>query len=299
MRRVAVISLADRTFARLILAASAIGGFLVLVALELLILGAGAGHSTSPSIRCLVEPVSAPDIAVHVLAAAASVLTGVALFTGIRAATRTRATVAELRAAATSARLSSPPDRIVAPAERAGVLERVDVVEATRPFAFAYGWIRPRICISTSLIALLSEQEVEAVLHHEGWHVARRDPLRFVIARTVGSVFAVVPAIRRLERLYVLSAEVAADRSAIVAMGHPRPLASALAKTMTPAFAEPGFEGQAAARIAALAGESPNVSAWSGWMITMVLFAELAVFVPLVTNGSIITLVGFWSHPVC
>ncbi|MDQ3780888.1 MAG: M56 family metallopeptidase [Chloroflexota bacterium] len=172
-------------------------------------------------------------------------------------------------------------------------------MEATRPFAFVYGWIRPRICISTSLIALLSDQEVEAVLHHEGWHIARRDPLRFMIARTVGSVFAMVPAMRRLERLYVLSAEVAADRCANLAMGHPRPLAGALAKTLPPALAEPGFEGQAEARIAALAGESPDVAVWSGWMIATVLLAEVAVLMPLVTNGSIITLIGFWSHPVC
>lgn len=42
----------------------------------------------------------------------------------------------------------------------------------------------------------------------------------------------------------------------------------------------------------------PLNSVWSGPTIAIVLWEELAIRVPQVTNG-ILTLVGFWRHPEC
>ena len=291
-------ALANRAFARLVLAASALGGFLVLAALELVILGAGAFHTAAPDFLCIVAPMSASDVAVHGLAVTVSALTGLGFLRAARTVTRTRLTVGELRKATTSARLDKLPERVARPATRAVVLDRVEVVLSPRPFAFVYGWFRPRICISTGLIQLLSEQEMEAVLHHERWHMARLDPLRFLFAQTIAAVFAIVPHVRQMVHAFLLAAEIAADRHAVMAMGQAGPLARALAKTLQPTFGSPGFEGQAEARIAALVGETPPVSG-GGRLIALVVLAELMALIPLLTNGSIIALVGFWSHPVC
>ena len=291
-------SLANRAFARLVLAASALGGLLVLAALELLILGAGAFHTTAPDLLCIVAPVSTSDIAVHGLAVTVSALAAMGFLRAVRTVTRTRVSAGELRMATMSARLDRLPERLVSPATRAEVLDRVEVVLSPRPFAFVYGWLQPRICISTGMIELLSEQELEAVLHHERWHMARLDPLRFLFAQTVAAVFAIVPHVRQMVRAFFLAAEIAADRHAVITMGQAGPLARALAKTMRPTFASPGFEGQAEARIAALVGEAPPVSG-SRRLIALMVLAELIVLIPLLTNGSIIALIGFWAHPVC
>ena len=289
----------DRILARVVLTAFALVGILVLLALELVILGAGAAESAAATVRCLIAPVSSLDTAVHASAVALAVLAALPILLAARVATRARATVMELRHAANTARLSALPPRVVAAATRTRVLGRIDIVDAPRAFAFAYGWIQPRICISTRLVDLLDDSELDAVLHHEGWHAARRDPLRLLLAQTVGTAFSAVPEMRRLVRLYVLAMEVAADRHVVAVMGHPRALASALAKTMAPPMRNPAFEGHAEARAAALVGSLPMGPRWRGRVAAAVLLVELVVLVPLLMNGSILSLVGFWIHPLC
>ena len=289
----------DRILARVVLTAFALAGILILLALELVILGAGAAESAAAAVRCLVAPVSSLDTAVHASAVAIGVLAALPILLATRAATQARATVVELGQAAKTARLDTLPPRAVAAATRTHVLGRIDVVDAPRAFAFVYGWIRPRICVSTALVDLLDDSELDAVLHHEGWHAARRDPLRLLLAQTVGTAFGAVPAMRRLVRLYVLAMEIAADRHVVAVMGHPRALASALAKTMAAPVRTPAFEGHAEARAAALAGSLPTVPRGRGRFAAAVLLLELVALVPLLTNGSIVALAGFWIHPLC
>lgn len=284
--------------ARIILTSSALVGGLLLVALELLILGAGSAELATASLRCLIAPVSSLDAAVHASAVAAGILASLPILTAIRAASRTRAGVAEIDHAAKAARLSPPPP-VVAAARAASIDGRIDLVNASRPFAFAYGWIRPRVCVSTGLVGLLNDRELEAVFHHESWHVFRRDPLRLLVAQTIGAAFGVVPEIRRLVRAYLLAVEVAADHHVVTAMGHPRWLASALGKTLGPPVARPAFEGEVEARIAALAGQPPAMPRGRGWLAAAALIVELVVLVPLLTNGSLVSLAGVWLHPVC
>lgn len=289
----------DRVFARVVLSALALVGFLLVLALELIVLSAGSANSATTAFRCWVAPVSSMDTALHGAAVALGILAVVPVVQGVRAASRARTSVVELHDAARAARLASPPSAVSDAAAAAGLVGRIDVVEARRPFAFAYGWLRPRVCVSTGLVDRLDQHELEAVLHHEGWHVARRDPLRILMAQTVGAAFGVVPEIRRMVHHYVLAIEVAADRHVVATMGHPRSLASALAKTMAPPVSMPAFEGHAEARAAALAGAAPRLPRGRGRIAAVVLVAEVLLLVPLFTNGSIVTLIGLWIHPIC
>lgn len=288
----------NRVLARVVLTAVAIAGSLMLVALELLLLSTGQVEPTNLDLRCLIAPVSSMDAALHASAVALGLVAALPILMGMRTASQTRANLAELRQAANVARLIPPP-RVVAAASVANISGRVDVVDVPRPLAFAYGWIWQRVCISTGLLQLLDDYELHAVLLHEGWHVSRRDPLRLLLAQSAGAAFAIVPEIRRLVRHYILAVEVAADRHVVAVMGDRRWLASALVKIMSPPVTRPAFEGDAEGRIAALTGRAPADLRWRGRIAVAALILELAVLVPLLSNGSIMSIVGLWIHPVC
>lgn len=289
----------DRVLLQVVLTAFAITGFLVLLVMELAILSAGSGDSAAHAFRCLIAPTSKVDTAVHASAIAITVAAAFPVMIAFRVARRARAKVEDLRSATMLARIDSLPPWVIVVAAKAQVLDRIEIVEAPRPFAFAYGWLRPQICLSTGMIALLDEAELEAVLHHEGWHVARRDPLRLLLVQTIGAALGAIPEIRRLVHSCVLAMEVAADDHVVTEMGHPRALASALTKSVLPPTATPAFEGHPEARAAALVGHFPRMPRGRGRLAAVLLLLEIAVFVPLVSNGSIVSIVGLWIHPVC
>lgn len=103
----------------------------------------------------------------------------------------------------------------------------VRLVADSGPQAFCAGLLRPRVYISTGAVALLSANELAAVIEHESHHAARRDPLRLLIAQVVGDAFFFLPALRHLRTRYAALAELAADEAAIRRLGGP-PLASAM-----------------------------------------------------------------------
>jgi beta-lactamase regulating signal transducer with metallopeptidase domain len=94
--------------------------------------------------------------------------------------------------------------------------------------AFTAGWLRPRVYVAESLGWLLSEDELAAVLTHEGAHVARRDPLRLSLLRFLGCTLFWIPALRRLAGDIADEGEVRADD--VAASRHGLALASALVR---------------------------------------------------------------------
>lgn len=279
------------------LAVSSAIGILVLLLLIPVVATAGSGLY---AVACLLAPVSSFDTVAHLLAVALLLLSGISLAAGACTANRERAIVADLRAMASVARCRTLPPEVRAASIATGVDSRLDVVASSRAFGFAYGWLRPRICISTALIQRLSQRELEAVFHHEQWHLRQHDPFRLFVLRIIASGFFFLPLMRRLVRDYVVAAEIAADRHAVVTMGERRWLAAALAKTMGLPLAVPAFEGHADRRIAALADDlsgEPAGGALRRW--TFMLAAEGVVLVPLIARGGIPVLTGVLSHPVC
>lgn len=120
------------------------------------------------------------------------------------------------------------PWKVTESAEGMGLDGRIDVVSDERPFSFCYWFLRPRICLSTSLVRRLDTEELRAVLFHERYHLTHRDPLRLVIARYFAAGLYVVPVVEELVEHFVLEKELEADQDAVRAMGEVRPLASAL-----------------------------------------------------------------------
>lgn len=124
------------------------------------------------------------------------------------------------------------PAAVARLADELGIGARLDVVADGRPFAFTYWFVRPRVCVSTGLVARLERDELRAVLTHERYHLERRDPLRIVLARYFAAGLYVVPVVDDLVAHYAMLKEIAADEDAVRAIGSVRPLARALYRLM-------------------------------------------------------------------
>ncbi len=85
------------------------------------------------------------------------------------------------------------------------------VLDGPGTFAFTVGLFRPAIVLSTDLIHSLDPRELEAVVAHESAHVAGRDNLILLTARTIARSLWFVPGVglahRRLRRVVELAAD--------------------------------------------------------------------------------------------
>jgi Peptidase family M48 len=154
----------------------------------------------------------------------------------------------------------------------------VRVIDDASPQAFCAGYLRPTIYISRGALELLSDEELGAVLSHEDWHRANRDPLRFACARVLSQALFFLPALRPLDDRYRELAEQSADQAAVVrSAGERAPLAAALLAfdAGTPA----GAAGISPERVDSLLGRPPR------WR-----FPSPLVAISLITLGSLVVL---------
>jgi hypothetical protein len=124
-------------------------------------------------------------------------------------------------------RPAGPGDPYWAAATAVGVNPKIlRVVQGLPNPAFTVGFLAPRIYVSEALAEHLEEDELAALIAHEGAHVARRDPLRLSFFRALACALFWLPALRRLADDLSDEAELAAD--AVAARGRPLVLASAI-----------------------------------------------------------------------
>lgn len=130
-----------------------------------------------------------------------------------------------------TARLSPSPvmSRLAA---RLELSDSLVVVAGRVPLSFCYGLWRPRICLSLGLIEGLTEAELEAVLHHEAYHMRRREPLRMAIAICLRRLLFFAPLMAELRDRYLAEKELSADAAAVAKTGRVA-LARAMVKLAT------------------------------------------------------------------
>jgi Zn-dependent protease with chaperone function len=112
-------------------------------------------------------------------------------------------------------------------AQSVGVQGRLDVVISGVAQAWCYGLIRPRVCVTTGLLGMLSSDELEAVLRHECYHLRRYDPLRTLLWTMCAAAGWGVEEQHQAH----LKRELAADQE-VIAAGQRQALASALLKLL-------------------------------------------------------------------
>jgi peptidase M48-like protein len=132
---------------------------------------------------------------------------------------------------------------------------RVTVLAERTPRAFCAGLLRPRIYVSTGLLATLSPAQLRSVIAHERRHAIRRDPLRCALAGALCRALWFVPSVRAARWTQAAAADLAADAAAIAAAGV-RPLAAALL-----VFEEAG-SGPSPQRLEQLLGRRPATLGW-------------------------------------
>lgn len=202
-----------------------------LLAGRLVIPEADPGDSQGTLLSCLFIPTLA-DWPSHILSYALAALLLGGAFSGslslLKQWYRTRRMVKMLL----KFKCPSGPELDVQQWLPGGLLAKVDYVQVDQAVAFCYGWLHPRICISTGAVAGLHEREVAALLLHEHHHLLERDPLKAAVSRMLASAFFFLPAIRALEQRYIVAKELEADQYALRAQGTARPLLGALYKLL-------------------------------------------------------------------
>jgi Zn-dependent protease with chaperone function len=277
----------NRTFILLALLSSAVLAAIVWSTHHLLLAGAPtAVEGIWPGVGCLFLPTNG-DLAPH----AASYAFLVALIAGCVSGTRAvlhqqRRTHALLRAC--RAGLSLPDNVAEVAARTVGIGGRFDVLDAAEPLAFCYGYLQPRVLMSRGLVALLTFDELSALLIHEREHLRQRDPMKVAVGRLMTSAVFFVPAVGALYRRYLVEKELAADAAAIAAQASSVSLASALAVFLelpheTRPEAATGAEEALDARIDALLGEPVRLGPrLSRVRLLASAIAAVLVIVPLV-----------------
>lgn len=104
------------------------------------------------------------------------------------------------------------------------------VLTTDQPIALTMGLFTPHIVLSTGLLSVLDENELEAVIYHEQSHVANKDPLKTFLLSTLASALWYIPFIKWSHKRFKVMREVLADQDAIVKNGTSAHIGSALLK---------------------------------------------------------------------
>ena len=92
--------------------------------------------------------------------------------------------------------------------------KRIIEIREAKPVVFCYGLSRPKVCISSGLIKILKQEELEAVLLHEHSHMVANEPIKLFIIKFFYSIFFFLPGIKTYLNKYVTFSELAADERA-------------------------------------------------------------------------------------
>ncbi len=133
------------------------------------------------------------------------------------------------------------PRRLVRAATSLEIADRVTCVQDASVYAFCFGLLSPRICISTGMVGRLTREELEAVILHESSHLHHHDPLRLLISRVVANALVMLPVAEALRERYQLAMELAADKRALSRMPV-EVLASALLKVFATSAGSPQYQ---------------------------------------------------------
>jgi beta-lactamase regulating signal transducer with metallopeptidase domain len=106
------------------------------------------------------------------------------------------------------------------------------VISNPTPVAVTMGFIHPRIVLSTGLMQLLNEDELEAVIYHEIYHKENHDPLKVFLMSLCSSMMWYIPILKWNHQKYKIVKELLADQHAIEKQQSSVNLGSALLKML-------------------------------------------------------------------
>ncbi len=158
------------------------------------------------------------------------------------------------------------PANIIRMASEFNIVEEIILVNIAQPLACCFGFLRPRICLSSGAVEQLSADELKATILHEVHHCREFDPLRLLLIKAISSSLFFLPVVSEWGRNYEIDTELNADRFAIQHAGRAA-LAGAIHRfaTLSPSSGEgvsaaifSGFNGNAVRVAELLGGEGPR-----------------------------------------
>ncbi len=127
---------------------------------------------------------------------------------------------------------------------------QVFVIDDEGKFAFSAGWIKPQIYLSTGLVEMLDQKELQAVIAHEKYHCDNFHPLLSLLSGFIKKVLFFVPLVVRWVDFIAVRREIKADEYTIRQVGA-ESLSSSLLKVIKAQHKiDYGFEAQAFSSIA-------------------------------------------------
>lgn len=111
--------------------------------------------------------------------------------------------------------------------------KKIIEIQTEEPMVFCYGFINPRICISSAIVKSLSYPELKAVLLHEQYHLKVSEPIKLFLIKIINNILFFLPGIKNLTKQYSVFSELAADEAATNNFQNKVPLAQALNKILT------------------------------------------------------------------
>ncbi|MFJ8263034.1 M56 family metallopeptidase [Rummeliibacillus sp. NPDC094406] len=106
------------------------------------------------------------------------------------------------------------------------------VISYPVPLAITMGFISPKIMVSTGLINLLNDEELDAVIYHEMYHQKNYDPLKLFLLSLCASSMSYIPILKWFNQKYRIIQEVLADNLAIEKQATSMHIGSALLKML-------------------------------------------------------------------
>lgn len=110
------------------------------------------------------------------------------------------------------------------------------VIDHHQSLAFSVGFRTPYIVLSTRLLDMLDEVELEAVVYHETYHQINQDSLKTFLLLLISQAMWYIPLTKWAYENYKIISELAADEYAIDKMGSELGLGSALIKLIKNGF---------------------------------------------------------------
>ena len=113
------------------------------------------------------------------------------------------------------------------------IFENTLLVKDNTPFAFCFGIRNPKIYISTAMLKITGQKELEAILLHEKHHLQKKDTFTMLLASVSQSLFPFFPLISDLLLNFKIEKELQADREVIRQLGTSKSLISVLRKLLS------------------------------------------------------------------
>ncbi len=117
--------------------------------------------------------------------------------------------------------------------KRLKILDNTLLVKENTPFAFCFGIRHPKIYISTAMLKITAQNELEAILLHERHHLQKKDTFTMLLASIAQSLFPFFPFISDLLLNFKIEKELQADSEVIRQLGTSKSLISALRKLLS------------------------------------------------------------------